>query len=373
MRSASNRLAHVDNLRWSMILLVLGVHAAIPYSHIGPWYVYDPRPPSPTETHLFLAFEATAQAFFMGLLFFLAGLFAPVACDRRGIAGFVRERLVRLGIPTLGFMLVIQPLIICYLMRVWPQGFWHGFLTLYLPSRYFPSGSGPMWFALALLIFSLIYALARRLGVSARPPLPASLPGLVAFGLLIAVLAFLVRWVQPIGTSVLNMQLCYFVQYVVLFWAGIAAARQGALDRVPEWRPWMGWALALGTPASWLALSAVAGVGRGDWSYLGNGTWQSAVHAVWESLLCVLVCVALLSLYRKHVDRVTPAARFLSDNAFGVYVFHTPILVALTVLMNGEDWSPGTKFVLTFVATAILTFAFVHLVARRTPGLRRVM
>ena len=81
MPTARPRLADIDNLRWSVILLVLGVHAAIPYSHLGPWYVYDPRQPSPLETHLFLAFEATSQAFFMGLLFFLAGLFAAPACD----------------------------------------------------------------------------------------------------------------------------------------------------------------------------------------------------------------------------------------------------------------------------------------------------
>ena len=90
MPTARPRLADIDNLRWCVILLVLGVHAAIPDSHLGPWYVYDPRQPSPLETHLFLAFEATSQAFFMGLLFFLAGLFAAPACDRRGIAGFVR-------------------------------------------------------------------------------------------------------------------------------------------------------------------------------------------------------------------------------------------------------------------------------------------
>lgn len=373
MRPPSNRLAYVDNLRWSVILLVLGVHAAIPYSHLGPWYVYDPRPPSPLESHLFHAFEATAQAFFMGFLFFLSGVFAPAALDRRGTRGFVRERLVRLGIPALGFMLVVQPLIVCYLMKLWPEGFWSGYVHRYLLTQYFPSGSGPMWFVIALLIFSLIYAAAHRLGVAFDPPLPRNAMGLAGLGLLIAGLAYLIRMALPIGTSVVNMQICFFAQYVVLFWTGIAAARQGALARVPEWRPWMGWALVLGLPAAWLALSAITGAGRGDWAYLGNGTWQSAVYAVWESLVCVFVCVALLALYRKHVNDTAPFSHFLSANAFGVYVFHTPILVALTVLMNGEDWSAGTKFVITFVATTLLSFAFVRFVARRAPGLRRVM
>ena len=358
-----------------MILLVLAVHSAIPYSHLGPWYVYDPRPVDPASHYAFLTFEANAQAFFMGLLFFIAGYFAPASFDRKGARGFLRERLIRLGIPALIFMAVIQPLIICYLMGLWPQGFWHGYLFGYLPSIHFPSGSGPMWFVVALLIFSAIYAAARTLLPRRAAPALAA-PGLGSLALIvlaIAVPAYLIRSVQPIGTSVLNMQLCYFAQYVVLFSLGIIAYRQNWLDRLPKWRPTFGWVAAIVIPGAWLATTALCGLDRGNWAYLGNGTWESAVYAAWESLICVFACVLLLVLYRTHANTSGPVTRYLSDNAFGVYMFHTPILVGITVLMQGLDWPPMGKFLLQMALTVPISYLAVDLIFRRTPLLKRVL
>jgi glucans biosynthesis protein C len=40
---------------------------------------------------------------------------------------------------------------------------------------------------------------------------------------------FAMRLVQPIGTQVLNMQLSFFVRYVVFFICGLYAERQGWL------------------------------------------------------------------------------------------------------------------------------------------------
>ena len=371
----ANRLAYIDNLRWSIILLVLAVHSAIPYSHLGPWYVYDPRPVGPASQYVFLTFEANAQAFFMGILFFVAGHFVPAAFDRKGLRDFLRERWVRLGVPTLLFMVVIQPLIICYMMRAWPGGFWQGFLHLYLPTKYFPSGSGPMWFTLALLIFSAVYALGRSLFPRLAAPALAApgWRGVAATGLGIAVLAFLIRWGQPIGTSFLNMQLCFFAAYVVLFCLGIVAYRQNWLDRLPAWRPAIGWLALAGIVAAWAITTALCGLDHGDWNYLGNGTWESAVYAVWESLFCVFVSVVLLSLYRAHVNATNRATRFLSDNAFGAYFLHTPILVWITVQMQGLDWPPLAKFLLQMVLTIPLTYLAVDLVFRRIPLLKRIL
>ena len=39
------------------------------------------------------------QAYFMGLLFLISGYFSPQSLDRKGPARFVRDRLIRLGIP----------------------------------------------------------------------------------------------------------------------------------------------------------------------------------------------------------------------------------------------------------------------------------
>ena len=69
------------------------------------------RRPTGLGTALFFGlYQSFLQAFFMALLFFIAGYFAAAAYDRKGFAPFVRDRLLRLGVPTLVYMLVIGPL-----------------------------------------------------------------------------------------------------------------------------------------------------------------------------------------------------------------------------------------------------------------------
>jgi len=50
------------------------------------------------------------HAFFMGLLFFVAGFFAPGSLDRKGTKQFIRDRAFRLGLPVLFYMFVLGPI-----------------------------------------------------------------------------------------------------------------------------------------------------------------------------------------------------------------------------------------------------------------------
>ena len=61
-------------------------------------------------TIFFGIYQSFLQAFFMAVLFFIAGYFSAAAYDRKGFSRFLRDRLFRLGLPTLLYMLVIGPL-----------------------------------------------------------------------------------------------------------------------------------------------------------------------------------------------------------------------------------------------------------------------
>jgi glucan biosynthesis protein C len=159
------------------------------------------------------------------LFFFLAGTFVPGSYDRKGAGKFAVDRLVRLGVPTLCFMLLLHPL-----TEIIRDGFL-GRLPAnplrayagYLASLEFLSESGPLWFALALLVFSMVYALIRRtIGRPRCPAGSASAAGgrnghgavthekVVALLLTVAALSFLVRTWFPFGTEILNMKPAYF-------------------------------------------------------------------------------------------------------------------------------------------------------------------
>ena len=156
------RLGYLDNLRWTMIVLVVAFHTAITYSHIGAWYYSDPKPVGQVSSLVFLTFEVHCQAFFMGILFLLAGYFVPGAFDRKGFRRFMADRFVRLGLPSLIYIFVLQPGLMHYLLGA-GKGSLADYYRTFLAAGDWLTGSGPMWFAIALMLFCLGYGVVRMI------------------------------------------------------------------------------------------------------------------------------------------------------------------------------------------------------------------
>ena len=112
-------LYFVDNIRWVMILLVLSMHAADTYSPFGNWYYRDEAPVGLTTAIGFWTYQAVLQAFFMGLLFFVAGYFVPGAYDRKGARRFMLDRRKTAGLPTMFYIFILGPLTEYYISRSW--------------------------------------------------------------------------------------------------------------------------------------------------------------------------------------------------------------------------------------------------------------
>ena len=74
-----------------MIVLVLSMHAADTYSPFGNWYYVDREPAGLATKIVFGVYQSFLQAFFMALLFLVAGYFSAAAYDRKGFAPFVRD------------------------------------------------------------------------------------------------------------------------------------------------------------------------------------------------------------------------------------------------------------------------------------------
>lgn len=196
---------------------------------------------------------------------------------------------------------------------------------------------------------------------------------LIGFGLIMAVLTFLVRAAHP--GSPFNLPLRDFAQYILLFSVGILAFRRNWLPELSyaSGMRWLTVALSFGF-AAWLTLLLAGGALRGKAStFSGGWHWQSAAFASWESLTCVALCYGLLVLFRDKCNKQGPLARFLSQNAFSVYVFHPPILIVAARLLHGLMWQPVLKFlVLTSIAVGG-SFVLSAAVFRRVPLLHRIL
>jgi len=371
------RLGYLDNLRSTMIVWVVAFHTAITYSHIGSWYYSDPRPTDNISSIVFLTFEAHSQAFFMGILFLLAGYFVPGAFDRKGFPRFMTDRLVRLGVPSLLYIFIIQPFLLHYLLGA-GKGSVVDYYRSFLASGDWLTGAGPMWFAIALLIFCLVYGLFRMIVPTKKEAFALSAPGLAGLmgtGLVVAVFAFLIRTKEPMGRGFLYFQPAFFTQYIVLFALGIVAYRNNWFVSLPKR---LGCGLLIGaailSPIAWSGLLILGGgLQQGITNYVGGWRWQSAGYALWESLFCMAICPGFLVLYREHFNGRGRISKLMSDNSFGIYFAHPPIVIAVSQMFVGLALPPLAKWLVVAPLALLATLAVVHLVLRRTPLLRRII
>jgi peptidoglycan/LPS O-acetylase OafA/YrhL len=381
---SSSRLAWVDNLRTLMIVLVVNMHACVTYSHVGGWYRMEgPEPPTPVKI-AFIFWQGHLQAFFMGFLFFLAGVFAHHSLERRGPGSFLRERGRRLGLPSLLYMVLINPLILYVLLEdphVPDRPSLPSLYAHYFTSGGVLSGSGPMWFALALLFFCVVLAAFRVWKRAASPAIakPSEPPGVVAllgFGVVLVLSTFLIRIVQPIGTDVLNFQLCYFPQYILVFVAGVATGKFGWLESLATSRRARiaGWLGVIGGP---LVLAMILAVGgpppkSGPIPYTGGWNLRAFALAGWEQFAGLGIALGLLAWFHRRWNVAGPVATWLSDRSFAVYMLHAPVLVALTPWVRPLAINPFIGAALLTLCGLIGSFAVADL-AKRVPGLQRIL
>ena len=269
--TATRRLGYLDNLRSLVIFLVVVTHSSVTYSGIGSWYYTENSPASldVLSRVLFGLYGSFTQAWFMGILFFLAAFFAARSLARRGPAAFAKERLFRLGVPLLIYMFVIDPFIQYFIMNygnIREHSNVLRFYLDYLGSFRWIGSTGPLWFVEALLVFSLSYAAWRAVR---RPAKTAGEPPRVMTVILIIVAtglgAFSIRLFQPIGTSVVNLQLCFFASYIALFLLGLHAGERRWLENFPEKQGLTWFTVVLGAGlVLWLAIVSCNRGGSGE-------------------------------------------------------------------------------------------------------------
>jgi glucan biosynthesis protein C len=364
-KKLSDRLYFADNLRTFIIVLVVLHHIAIIYGIIGAFYYYEPPYNDPLAFTVLGLFVIINQAYFLGLLFLISGYFSPGSLDRKGLRRFLRDRLIRLGIPLVVFFFVLNPIsaIGLYHMPASLGGIttpltWHDYPTLL--------GLGPMWFVAMLLIFDIGYAIwwtARRHTMQRNQSTdePPRYRAIAAFILLLAVITYLIRIVIPATAYVASFPtLGYLPQYLSFFIIGIAAVRHNWFLNVPRSMGRVGFALALIATITIFPVAASGGVPLAA----GNGYWQSAVFALWDSTVAVGMSLGLVTFFREHINWSGSRSRFLQRHAYTVYIIQAPIIVFVALALMGLNIEHLLKFCLAAVIIVPLCFATAYLVLK---------
>jgi glucan biosynthesis protein C len=366
------RLFFVDNLRVFLIALVLLVHLAITYgSPVGSWYYQEGILGMPTAA-VYVAFLGLCQAFFMGLLFLLSGYFTAPAYDKKGGHQFLKDRLIRLGIPMVVFLGLVEPAVDYVVTQV--NGTFHGsFLSYY--SKYIFFGYGIMWFILALLLFAFAYAGWRR--IQPKPTKSRPLPKnavIFAFALLLGAVSFAIRQVFPMNyfSPLFSFQYAFFTQYIALFIVGLIAFRSNWLMTIPKETGKLWSKIALALLAFYLVIFIPTMLTGGLTSILGGFHWQAAAYAFWEQLFGIAVMISLTVWFREKLNFQNGLMKALSDSSFTAYIIQVPVLVLLALSFQSIQLPLLAKFAIACPIGVSLCFLCAYLV-RKIPKADRVL
>lgn len=358
--SAPRRVVYLDNLRVLLVVLVILHHFGETYTDVSEWY-YEEPPSGLVSSAVLLALMAANQAYFMGLFFLIAGYFVPPSLARKGAGAFVRDRLLRLGVPLALYVFVINGVV----TRMGGQ------------QEGWPLSPGPMWFVEVLLLFTLAYVGVRSLLPRLAPP-RVDVATTTVLAVALGIGSFLVRTRFPVNVWLPfpTIQPAHATQYVCLFAVGIWASGSDLGGRLGPGvsRYWHGLMVGVTTVlvTAFVATGGARGGREGLDPFLGGWTWQSLATSLWEQIFGVGMMVNLLRGFR---ERRNTAGRMLSSAAgstYAVYVFHPIVVVLLALLLRPLAIPSLAKVAIGVPIAVVVLFAAARYV-RSAPLLRRVL
>jgi peptidoglycan/LPS O-acetylase OafA/YrhL len=159
-----------------------------------------------------------------------------------------------------------------------------------------------------------------------------------------------------------------------VFAVGVVSARRNWFDAFSKssLAARMGWAGLIGGPVLLL-------VSMAPFPPVGNppalvGGWNPAAFAMafWEQLAGLALGAGCLAWFSRKFNKTSRFGTWLTDNSFGVYVFHAPVLVGLTMLFASLQAGPWPKMLLLTAAGLVVTYPLSAAV-RSVPFFRKYL
>lgn len=376
---SSARYVALDRTRTFLTLVVLLHHAVIPYTHFGH-----------TDPASWIGFDMivlASDSFFMAMFFFLSGLFVWPGLAHKAPQIFIRDRLLRLGLPFAVAALTLIPLAYYALaLRQAPgldfSAFWWMTVTVG------PWPSGPIWFVWVLLAFdltaSVLYRLSPKLVFPINRISQQAFNDPVRFWLLLTAVseAAYIPLLVHYGTNYwfefgpFSLQASRVLLYASYFFigagVGCASLESGVLGtrgRLPQSR----WGWLFVTLTVYALMWTMIYVKRG---ILDNPpVLPSWYHLCYGTLVVLFSASILLVILAFFLHSKSPGPNLLDrmqGEAYGMFLVHYPIVLWLQYWLFDYDWPAIVKAAAAFVLTVILSWA-VTAALRRIPGATRVL
>jgi len=182
------------------------------------------------------------------------------------------------------------------------------------------------------------------------------------------IFAFLIRLVTPLGTDFYNLQFGYFSSYIALFVLGIIVGENNLFDYITREQniKWLYTTLIVGILA-WFAIMLLGGAAEGNRYFNGGFHWQSLAFALWEAFVAIGFTIGIIAFFRKYININNPFTGVIAENSFGIYFFHAPVLIMVSLLLKQWMINPLFKFMAVTVIAFTVTLLFTYLARKIKP------
>lgn len=342
------RKIYLDHIRWATVLLVVFYHVCYLFNGVGvPGGIPDAQ-----NIRAFDVFSCMIYPWLMVLLFTVAGISARYALQKRTEKEFLRERTVKLLVPSTLGLFVIH----------WITGYLNlkiGGGLAYIPSfLVYPltilGGIGPLWFIQTLFLFSCVLVLLRKLDRADRL---WTFCGNAKIGSVL--LLSLVIWgaSQILNVPVLVMYRfgIYFAAFAIGYYVLSHESVQAALEqaRVPLF-------------AAALLCGAAYTVRYAGSNYMESECLQSLL----TNLYLWIAVLAIIGGAKRQCGRESALTRYLTRNSYGIYILHYPVLISTCYLLHYHTALPAAANYLLAAVTVFTVTPVLNAVIRRIPVIR---
>lgn len=342
------RKLYLDHIRWITVVLVLIYHVCYMFNGVG---VLGGIPGAGNiaalDTVLYVVYP-----WFMVLLFAVSGISARYSLQKRTGKQFIRERVVKLLIPsTLG--LFILHWITGYLNIKMSGG------LSYIPSfLVYPisavSGIGPLWFIQMLFLFSCVITLFKKLDKNDKIWQSCKKANIV-----IVFLLFILLWgaAQILNVPVLTMYRfgIYFTAFLIGYYVLSHDEIQNAVEkiRIP------------------MLIAALAGAVAYTVYYFGSDySAPLCLQSLFTNLYLWVAVLAILGCGKACFNRETPLTRYISKSSFGLYIVHYPVLIVTCYILSFHFHLPVIWNYIIALAVELIGSVILYEGLKRIPIIR---
>ena len=342
------RKHYLDNIRWVTVLIVVVYHVFYLYNGVGVLGGVGAF----AQVQYQDAVLYVVYPWFMVLLYVIAGISARYALEKKSHRQFMKERTLKLLVPSTLGVIVFQ----------WVVGYLNikigGGLEMIPKFILYPicvlSGSGPLWFAHFLWLFSLILVGIRKLDKKDKFfDLCGKSNLLIILGLGIFI------W---ISAQILNMPVItvyrfgiYFVSFLIGYFV---LAHDNIQDKIEK----------IHLPL--LVVSVLGAIGY-VWYYFGtNYTSDACLKSLFTNSYAWIVVLAMIGCFKAWYNKTDRFAAYMTRISFGIYVLHYVVVLYGCYLLKSATQLPTVVIYAIAIIIALVLSVLLYEVMRRIPILR---